>query len=172
MTLGVIALITILSRAEPRRAMTSIRVTALAIAAAAVLVWPTYVDVYRERRVDEWQLQIRGFSQSPDAWEWFEQQIAGEPAIVCSRRNQRHVSVLWAGHRTPAGDDLERRRAGAIRLVSPVCRSRGGRRELVARPDCFVTGRLRCPHRGCQFRRVAARASVDECVARGFPAGV
>lgn len=55
---------------------------AMAAMVLAMIAWPFYLDEYDERRLAEWRAQIQGFSQSPDAWEWLEDETAGVPSVI------------------------------------------------------------------------------------------
>jgi hypothetical protein len=51
-------------------------------AAVAIALFPAYEREYEQRRYDEWRLQIQGFNQQTDAWEWLAAETDGAKATI------------------------------------------------------------------------------------------
>lgn len=64
----------------PRRRYGWLMVLLAFVATSAI--WPTYENTYRERRIDEWRLQIQSFNQLAGAWEWVEHETRDQPADI------------------------------------------------------------------------------------------
>ena len=65
-----------------RRIRLVVQMTSMVVLMIAITAWPFVREEYDDRRQAEWRAQVQGFSQTPDAWEWIDQETRGAPAVI------------------------------------------------------------------------------------------
>ncbi len=79
---GVLGALWLIRRIASTRIGSLAAASALGIAALAAVLFPIWNREYEQRRFDEWHLQIQGFNQQTDAWEWLAARTGGAPSTI------------------------------------------------------------------------------------------